>query len=226
MTMIARRFGLSDRPGGGVFCGKSGVFVGGVSLLERTCSTGALKEWRLRPVHDLNRDLSRRYGLPIEINSRVGCLAAIARALNRGDFVYALIAAPHLKFPDPLELTKSAPSANDIIELAHSLRACGLLKADWDPAKHPRWSAGSPGGIGGEFAPAGVSNVGSLPGSATRCLRRRVQASCRLNLFFQRLSKVWAEFRFPRRSRRGRFFRRMSILSIFHETLIPGDRNA
>ncbi len=38
------------------------------------------------------------------------------------------------------------------------MRASGLLKADWDPAKHPRWPAGSPGGIGGEFAPAGVAS--------------------------------------------------------------------
>jgi hypothetical protein len=34
----------------------------------------------------------------------------------------------------------------------------GLLKADWNAEKHPRWPADSPGGIGGEFAPAGAAS--------------------------------------------------------------------
>jgi hypothetical protein len=41
--------------------------------------------------------------------------------------------------------------------LARRLRSSGMLKADWDPTQHPRWPAGSPGGIGGEFAPAGTA---------------------------------------------------------------------
>jgi len=44
--------------------------------------------------------------------------------------------------------------------------ASGLLKADWDPAKHPRWPAGSPSGIGGEFAPAGTASEDAASGEA------------------------------------------------------------
>jgi hypothetical protein len=91
----------------------------------------------------------------------MGGLTAIARALDRGDLVHALIAAPHLQFPDPPDLAKSAPTVREVIDLARSLRASGLLKDDWDPTKHPRWPAGTPGSIGGEFAPRGSANTDS-----------------------------------------------------------------
>jgi hypothetical protein len=55
-------------------------------------------------------------------------------------------------------LTGAAQAPAETTDLADQLRASGLLKADWDPAKHPRWPAGSPDGIGGEFAPAGTSS--------------------------------------------------------------------
>lgn len=43
------------------------------------------------------------------------------------------------------------------------LQSPGHFKADWDPTKHPRWPAGSPGRIGGEFAPIGsTTNDSSL----------------------------------------------------------------
>jgi hypothetical protein len=85
MTLIGRYFGLSDAPGGSVSCGTSGVFVGEVPLLERSCSRNGFQQWEPRPARDLNRDLSKRYGIPIDINAKSGGLIAIARALNRGD---------------------------------------------------------------------------------------------------------------------------------------------
>jgi hypothetical protein len=63
--------------------------------------------------------------------------------------------ALHLQFPDPPALTKAALNAGEIVNPARQLSASDLLKADWDPLKHPRWPAGAPGGIGGEFAPRG-----------------------------------------------------------------------
>jgi hypothetical protein len=108
-----------------------------------------------------NRDLSKRYGLPIDISPKMGSLAAMARALDRGDLVHASIAALHLQLPDPPELAKSPPAVPEVIELARNLKASGLLKADWDPTKHPRWPAGSPGGIGGEFSASGSANLDS-----------------------------------------------------------------
>lgn len=161
MGYIGRHFSLSHERGSGVFCDDNGLLVGGVPLLERTHNSGGAEQWRPRPVFDLNRDLSKRYGLPIEISSKIRSLAAIARALDRGDLVHALIAAPHLQLPDPPDLAKSAPTVSELIDLARGLKASGLLKADWDPTEHPRWPAGSPGGIGGEFAPSGSANTDS-----------------------------------------------------------------
>jgi len=70
----------------------------------------------------------------------------------------------HLQIPDPPPLTKLARCPSEIIDLARRLEASGLLKADWDPTKHPRWPAGSPGGIGGEFAPIGAASGDSATG--------------------------------------------------------------
>jgi len=95
--------------------------------------------------------------LPVEFNRKSSGLQAISKALDRGDLIHARIATLHLEIPDPPQLGKSAQTAEEIIDLARQLRASGLLKADWDPAKHPRWPSGSPGGVGGEFAPAGAT---------------------------------------------------------------------
>jgi hypothetical protein len=160
LTQLGRRFGLSNELGSGVRCGEDGVFVGSVPLLERSSSRSGPDQWQPRPVSDLNRDLSECYDLPIEFNLKIGGLAAASRALNRGDLLHAQIATMHLQIPDPPPLTKSPQQAREIIDLARQLEASGLLKADWDPAKHPRWPAGSPGGIGGEFAPAGSAAPG------------------------------------------------------------------
>ena len=155
MSLIGRHFGLSEARDGSISCSADGVFVGEVPLLERSCSRNDLQQWQPRLVDDLNRDLSMRYRLPVDINAKVGGLIAIARALNRGDLFHAQIVALHLQFPGPPALTKTAENAREIVELARQLRASGLLKGDWDPLKHPRWPAGSPDSIGGEFAPRG-----------------------------------------------------------------------
>ena len=168
MTQLGRRFGLSSEPGNGVWCGESGVFVGAVPLLEQGFSRSGPDQWQPRPVSELNHDLSECYGLPIEFTPKVGGLAAASRALNRGDLLHAQIATMHLQIPDPPPLTKSPQNAEETIVLARQLQASGLLDADWDPAKHPRWPAGSPGGIGGEFAPAGTASEDAAAGEARR----------------------------------------------------------
>jgi hypothetical protein len=157
LTQLGRRFGLSTELGSGVWCGENGVFVGSVPLLEQSNSQSGLDHWQPRPVSELNRDLSECYDLPIEFTPKIGGLTSASRALNRGDLLHAQIATMHLQIPDPPALTKSSQNAEEIIDLARQLQASGLLKANWEPAKHPRWPAGSPGGIGGEFAPAGTA---------------------------------------------------------------------
>lgn len=49
-------------------------------------------------------------------------------------------------------------------DLVRQLRISGLLKQDWDPQKHPRWPAGSPDSVGGQFAPAGADAASAVTG--------------------------------------------------------------
>ena len=158
MTYTARRFGLSNEPGRGVWCGEDGVLVGDVPLLKRVSAGSEPSQWQPCAISDLNRDLSKLYDVPIELVGKSTGLKAIARALNRGDLLHAQIATLHLQIPDPPQLTKSPPIGNQLIDLARQLQISGLLKEDWDPTKHPRWPARSPGSIGGRFAPAGASS--------------------------------------------------------------------
>jgi hypothetical protein len=157
MTLVGRRFELSSERHRGIFCSQDGLFVGGVPILERIFGNDSSEQWRPRPAIDLNRDLSKRYGVPVEIVSKMERLEGIGQALDRGDHVYAMIATLHLEFPDPPDLTRSTPGSRGAVDLSRSLKARGLLKADWNPSKHPRWPVGSADGIGGEFAPAGSS---------------------------------------------------------------------
>jgi hypothetical protein len=170
LTQLGRHFGLSNELGSGVWCGEDGVFVGGVPLLEQADGRSGFDQWQPRPVSDINRNLSECYGLPIEFTAKIGGLAAVSRALNRGDLLHAQIATLHLQIPDPPPLTKSPQNAHEIVDLARQLQASGLLKEGWDPSKHPRWPAGSPDSIGGRFAPAGAS--GDSVGRGAKCAGR------------------------------------------------------
>jgi hypothetical protein len=107
-------------------------------------------------VSDLNLDLSTRYGVPIDFQRKMSGLAAVCRALNRGDVIHAQIVTLHLQIPDPPKLEKSGQVAGAVPDLARALRASDLLKEEWDEDKHPRWPAGSPESVGGQFAPAGA----------------------------------------------------------------------
>ncbi|MEJ0064609.1 MAG: hypothetical protein WDM85_03610 [Caulobacteraceae bacterium] len=148
------RFRLSETAGAGVRCDARGLFVGDIPLLERVGGTS----WRPRRVDDLDRELSASYGLPIALEAKSRGLAATALALGNGELAKAQITALFLRLPDPPPLTKSVATASEIADLAHRLAHSGLLKREWNPDQHPRWPAGSAGGIGGEFAPAGAGN--------------------------------------------------------------------
>jgi hypothetical protein len=106
LSQIGRWFGLSEQHGHGVSCDETGVLVGSVPLVEPCHGCAGLKKFRPRPLADINRDLSKRYGLPVEFDAKIEGLAAIARALDRGDVLYARIATLHLQIPDPPPLAK------------------------------------------------------------------------------------------------------------------------
>jgi hypothetical protein len=122
----------------GVRCGADGLFVGSVPLLRRARDSYGREHWFVRPTTELDDELTERYGLPVDVTTKAGGMATVAKALDRGDLALAGIAAVLLQFPDPPPLEKSAPAAEDWARLAVELACSSLLKGDWDPAQHPR----------------------------------------------------------------------------------------
>ncbi|HTT85273.1 MAG TPA: hypothetical protein VMF67_17490 [Rhizomicrobium sp.] len=147
-----------------IACTNAGVFVGEVPLLKRHCSSRPGGGWGPRALSELNAELSERFGLPVDFARKMEGLSVVARALGEGNLARAQVATLNLQIPDPPDLRKTEASAQETINLAVRLQASQLLKADWDPTQHPRWPAGSPDGVGGQFAPVG-SAVTSSPDS-------------------------------------------------------------
>ena len=137
----------------GVACDQTGTYVADVALLaQRTDDVGRIV-WMPRPVATLNLLMSESYGIPVDMTSKVDGLRAIANAFNTGNLTLATIATLHLRLPDP-PTRKARFGQGDLVKLALGLRGCGILKAGWDPSKHPRWPAGDTESRGGQFAPA------------------------------------------------------------------------
>jgi len=133
-----RAFFLSaSRTSCGVSIEKSGIFVGGVPLFTRS----RVGNWSVRPIATLNDELSSCYRLPVDVAAKTRAFALIADALNRGDMAIAAIVAVQMQFPDPPPLNKDVESINETIRRAGELYHSGLLKADWDPTRHPRTGA-------------------------------------------------------------------------------------
>ena len=134
-----RAFSLSaGQDSGGVSCNARGVFVGDVPLLERQRFDGRSGPWTVRPLAELNDELTACYRLPVDITAKAGALTLITNALNRGDFAMAAIATVQMQFPDPTPLVKGIESDDEMVRRALELYRSGLLKVDWDPTKHPR----------------------------------------------------------------------------------------
>jgi hypothetical protein len=167
---MIHEFRLSPLGKGGISCDEGGPFVGAVPMLVRTRRNGR-DEWRVRDCDDLSKEMTRQFGLPVDMSSKMGGLRAIANALNEGDMARAQIATLLLRIPNPPSLSKGAPSRQEMIKLAGELQWGGVLKVDWDPDQHPRWPAGAPDSQGGQFAPKGDDEIGALPisqGTPTR----------------------------------------------------------
>ena len=91
---FARHFRL--RPGG-VECDAEGLRIGGVALLARDAK-GA---WGRHDERDLSRELSKRYGFPLDIERKRKGVDVVAAALANGELARAQIAALLLQLPDP-----------------------------------------------------------------------------------------------------------------------------
>ena len=123
---------------GRIECDAGGLRVGGVALLAR----GAKGAWAKRDERDLDRELSKLYGFPLDFARMRRGVDAVAAALANGELARAQIAALLLQLPDPPASAGPQPDALQKRRLARDLVACGLLKADadWDD-KHPRTGA-------------------------------------------------------------------------------------
>ena len=123
------------------------------------------------------------------MSSKAGGLKAIANALNKGNVARAQIATVLLGMPDPPSLSKSARSREQMIKLIRDLHWSGLIKADWDPDEHPRWPAGSPDSIGGDFSPKGQGGfdptVEPVLSALAEAATERDTSSASLQRFFE-----------------------------------------
>jgi hypothetical protein len=159
---IGQRFQLNDRDASGIRCGEEGFWIGSVPIVTKTDGG----DWCVSPIDEVNDNLASCYGLPVDAATKVSGFKAIASALSRGDRAHAHMVALHLRMPAPPKLAKGEqPEFGALIELAQGLKAAGVLKLEWDPAKHPRWPAGTPDSAGGQFAPAGVVVAGPSGGA-------------------------------------------------------------
>lgn len=132
-----RTFSVStDRTDRNVSCGPRGIFVGHIPLLELANSNGLNVYWKVRSIDQLNEELTAVFKLSIDVTAKANALAQIASALNRGDVAMAAIATVQLQFPDPLPF--DCQNEREVTHRAIQLYYSQLLKADWDPTKHPR----------------------------------------------------------------------------------------
>ena len=120
---------------GGVECDAGGPRVGGAQLLESVGAFPAVRRWRPLAQSEIDRILSRAYGVEIRASDKRGGLTVAAEALNTGELARAQIAALLLRLPDPA-LSKLDPGARN--EQLACLRESGLLAKDWNEDDHPR----------------------------------------------------------------------------------------
>lgn len=144
----------AEKESHGVSCGENGAFVGPVPLFKQTRDHIGQAYWVVRPLPELNAELSDRYGLPVDLAPKRGGLETVAGALNRGHVSIARIATLHLQLPDLPSLANGSRDAAECIDLAMMLGRSGILKGEgFDQAKHPRWPAGTADSQGGQFRP-------------------------------------------------------------------------
>ena len=191
----------------GVCFTDDGLFLGRTPLIERQ---GA--RFAARGHTEIERLLSRAYGMDVAVDRLMSGLATVATALNANDPGLARIAAVHLRIPDlpdqtardrleaedilvksidrdfePLALGAAPPnpgSAGDGNESFLFESAARIHKASPDDPKHPGWPAGTEGGRGGQFRPKDASELAQKVKSlvARRALRTGLLAVLRVGL--------------------------------------------
>ncbi|MGD0193182.1 MAG: hypothetical protein ABSD74_20800 [Rhizomicrobium sp.] len=96
----------------GVACDADGAFVDAIPLLKGAPADAA-NIWMARGTRELSSELSRRFGVPIDMTAKTAGLNAIARALNAGDIVRAQLLMVHPDIREPPGLSKSRTPDDD-----------------------------------------------------------------------------------------------------------------
>ena len=100
--------------------------MGDIALLARNANG----VWNLRDECELDRELSRAYGFPVDVRRKRAGLATVANALQDRNLAKAQIAALLLQLPDPPLAKGDALAKMGRVSLCCELAACGLLKAE------------------------------------------------------------------------------------------------
>lgn len=133
----------------GLSCTKDGLFLGRTTLLDQE---GGL--YAVRSQQELERLLSAAYGFDVSLESRMGGLRTVAKAMSNDDLALATIAAVMLRLPDlPHAAARLALEAEDRLVKLEKRSSWAKIASPFDPDKHPRWPRGQ--SDGGEFRPAG-----------------------------------------------------------------------
>jgi contact-dependent growth inhibition (CDI) system restriction endonuclease-like protein len=129
-----RTYGLSDAPGTlGLSCNKQGLALAGVPLLRQ-----AEHGFAPRSPAEVTRLLSAAYDIDADATSILTGLAVVARALNGGDIVRAMIAAAQLKLP--------ALDWDGAVRIARAAEALEKYSRNQPRDWHGRWTTGGTGG--------------------------------------------------------------------------------
>jgi len=107
----------------GAHCGPEGLFVDCVALLDCEQGSGPHKRWTPRPLTEINRDLARAYGLPIDASTKMRAFELIAMALSDDDLTLACIGAVQMGLPEIPE-----HGAEALAKCAFALARIGMLE--------------------------------------------------------------------------------------------------
>lgn len=166
----------------GVSCDEDGPALGPIRLLAKTPGG-----WQPHAAGELNTLLGKIFGRPVDGAALLPGLRTIARALDEGKLVRAMIGTQLLQLP--------------VLSEAQARRAMAmklLAKASPDDSEHPGWPAETEGGRGGEFRPKDGEISDRAKNTATNRLRRLVRrrairAGLRRLLNVRRVARFSAE---------------------------------
>ncbi len=149
MGHIGRSFRLTNEPGGlGLSCTESGLSLAGVPLLRKS-ATG----FAPRPATEIETLIRAAYGEQAQATDLLPGIDVVARALNRGDVVHAMIAAVLTRVP---ELDWAAAA-----RLAHAEERLAKYNPDEPRDWRGRWTTGDGDDTGQYQAPGAADNFTS-----------------------------------------------------------------